>query len=126
MAEGLNRVTLIGNLGADPELRTTQGGQNVLNMRLAVGGRYKNKDNEWVDTTEWVNCVMWGKRGGSLAGILSKGSQVCVEGELRTRSYEKDGEKKYATEVVVNNVVLLGSRSRRGEDREDDEDNIPF
>lgn len=112
MAEGLNRVMLIGNLGQDPELRYTQGGQAVLNMRIATTESFVNRDRERQERTEWHTVVMWGKRGESLAKFLSKGSRIAVEGRLQTRSWEaKDGGKRYTTEVVATNVILLGGRS---------------
>lgn len=115
MAEGLNRVILIGNLGQDPELRFTQGGQPILNMRLATTETFLNRDKERQERTEWHTIVMWGKRGESLSRFLSKGSKLCVEGRLQTRSWEgKDGSKRYTTEIVATNVILLGSRGGGG------------
>lgn len=115
MAEGLNRVTLLGNLGADPELRYTQGGQAVLNIRLATTESYLDKDRVRKERTDWHAVVLWGKRGEALGKFLTKGSQILVEGRLSTSSYEdRDGNKRYKTEVVANNVVLVGGRSRGG------------
>jgi single-strand DNA-binding protein len=111
MAEGLNRVTLLGNLGADPELRFTQGGLGVLNLRLAISESYLDKDKQRKEKTEWVNVVIWGKRGEALSKILAKGSSILVEGSLRTSSYDaQDGSKRYKTEVNATNVVLCGGR----------------
>lgn len=115
MAEGLNRVMLLGNLGADPELRFTQGGQAVLNMRLATTESYLDKDRVRKERTDWHNIVVWGKRGEALAKILAKGSSLFVEGSLRTSSYDdKEGHKRYKTEVVANNILLTGGRGRGG------------
>lgn len=108
MADGLNRVMLLGNLGADPELRMTSGGQAVLNLRLACSESYLDKDKNRQERTEWVNVTVWGKRGEALAKLLTKGARVFVEGGLRTSSYDKDGEKRYKTEVVASNVILTG------------------
>src|SRR5690349_15526458 len=109
MADGLNRVMLLGNLGADPELRFTQGGQAVLNMRLATTESYLDKDKVRRERTDWHNVVVWGKRGEALAKILAKGSSVFVEGSLRTSSYDdRDGNKRYKTEVIANNIILAG------------------
>ncbi|MDD9946868.1 MAG: single-stranded DNA-binding protein, partial [Myxococcales bacterium] len=120
MAEGLNRVTLIGNLGQDPELRYTQGGQPILNMRLATTESFVNRDRERQERTEWHTVVLWGKRGEALSRFLSKGSKICVEGRLQTRSWEgKDGGKRYATEVVATNVLLLGGRGGGGGGHDD-------
>ena len=114
MAEGLNRVMLLGNLGADPELRFTQGGQAVLNMRLATTESYLDKDKVRRERTDWHNVVVWGKRGEALAKILAKGSSVFIEGSLRTSSYDdREGNKRYKTEVVASNILLTG-RGRGG------------
>lgn len=115
MAEGLNRVMLLGNLGADPELRFTQGGQAVLNMRLAINESYLDKEKVRREKTEWVSVVLWGKRAEALAKFLTKGSSIFVEGSLRTSSYDdRDGNKRYKTEVVANNVLLTGRSGGRG------------
>jgi single-strand DNA-binding protein len=115
MAEGLNRVMLLGNLGADPELRFTQSGQAVLNMRLATTESYLDKDKVRRERTDWHNVVVWGKRGEALAKILTKGSSLFIEGSLRTSSYDdRDGNKRYKTEIVANNILLTGGRSRGG------------
>ncbi len=111
MAEGLNRVMLLGNLGADPELRYTQGGQAVLNMRLATTESYLDKDKVRRERTDWHSVVMWGKRGEALAKILAKGSTLFIEGSIRTSSYDdKEGNKRYKTEIVANNLILTGAR----------------
>jgi single-strand DNA-binding protein len=109
MAEGLNRVMLLGNLGADPELRSTSGGRAVLNMRLATTESYLDRDRVRRERTDWHNVVVWGNRGEALAKILVKGSSLFVEGSLRTSSYEdRDGNKRYKTEVIASNVILAG------------------
>ncbi len=110
MAEGLNRVTLIGNLGVDPELKYTQNGQAVLRLRLATSESYVNRAGERQQRTEWHTCIVWGKRGEALNNILSKGRPICVEGRIQYRQWEdKDGNKRNSTEIVANNIVLLGS-----------------
>ena len=115
MAEGLNRVMLLGNLGQDPELRYTQGGQAVLNLRMATNESYLNRDGERQDRTEWHSVIVWGKRGEALNKILAKGRSIFVEGRLQTRSWEdKQGTKRYTTEVVANNVILVGGGGRGG------------
>jgi single-strand DNA-binding protein len=120
MADGLNRVMLLGNLGADPELRFTQGGQAVLNLRLATTESYLDKDKVRRERTDWHNVVVWGKRGEALGKILSKGSTIFVEGSLRTSSYDdKEGNKRYKTEINANNVILAGGRGGRGGGGED-------
>jgi single-strand DNA-binding protein len=114
MAEGLNRVMLLGNLGADPELRYTQSGQAVLNMRLATTESYLDRNKVRQERTDWHNVVLWGKRGEALAKFLSKGTTIFIEGGLRTSSYDdKDGNKRYKTEIHATNVILTG-RGRGG------------
>jgi single-strand DNA-binding protein len=113
MAEGLNRVMLLGNLGADPELKSTQSGDSVLKLRLATTERYLDRNKAWQERTEWHSVTVWGKRGEGLHRILAKGSTIFVEGSLRTSSYEKDGVKRYTTEVVAQNIILAGGRSGR-------------
>lgn len=114
MAEGLNRVTLLGNLGADPELKMTSGGQAILKMRLATTETYLDRNKTRQERTEWHSCTVFGKRAEGLSRILSKGARVYVEGGIRTSSYEKDGEKRYRTEVAVSNVLLCGSKNGNG------------
>jgi len=115
MAEGLNRVMLLGNLGADPELRFTQGGQAVLNMRLATTESYLDKDKVRRERTDWHSVVVWGKRGEALAKILAKGSSIFIEGSIRTSSYDdREGNKRYKTEIIANNVLLTGGRRGGG------------
>jgi single-strand DNA-binding protein len=109
MAEGLNRVLLLGNLGADPELRMTSGGQAVLKLRLATSETYLDRNKVRQERTEWHNVVVWGKRAEALGKILSKGSRIFVEGGLRTSSYDdREGNKRYKTEIVAQNIILSG------------------
>jgi single-strand DNA-binding protein len=115
MAEGLNRVMLLGNLGADPELRVTPGGQAVLKLRLATNENYLDRNNVRQERTEWHRVTIWGRRAEALGKILQKGDLLCIEGRLQTSSYEKNGEKRYSTEIVANNVILPGSGRGRGE-----------
>ena len=112
MGKGLNRVMLLGNLGADPELRHTQNGTAVLNLRLATADSYKDDSGQWQERTEWHSVTVWGKRGEALAKFLVKGSSCLVEGSLRTTSYEaKDGSgKRYKTEINAREVYLTGGR----------------
>jgi single-strand DNA-binding protein len=108
MSNGYQKYIAIGNLGADPELKVTQGGQTVLKLRMAVTEKYKDKNGELQEATEWVSGALWGKRAEALAKILKVGDRIMIEGKLKTSSYEKDGEKRYRTEVNVNEVVLCG------------------
>jgi single-strand DNA-binding protein len=114
MAEGLNKVMLMGNLGADPELRVTSGGQSVLKLRLATSETYLDKNRVRQERTEWHSVVVWGKRAEALSKFLTKGSRLFVEGGLRTSSYDdKEGHKRYRTEIVANNIILAGSGGGR-------------
>ena len=112
MAEGLNRVILLGNLGADPELRVTPGGQAVLKLRLATNESYVDKNNVRQERTEWHRVTVWGRRAEALGKFLQKGDSLFIEGRLQTSSYEKNGEKRYSTEIVANNIILSGGRGR--------------
>src|ERR1700734_3416753 len=116
MADGLNKVMLLGNLGQDPELKMIAGGQAVLNLRLATTETYLDKNNTRQERTDWHTVTVWGKRAEALAKFLTKGSQIFVEGRIQTRSYEKNGEKRYATDIVANNIILTGRRG--GQERE--------
>ena len=117
MAEGLNKVMLLGNLGQDPELKMIAGGQAVLNLRLATTETYLDRNNTRQERTDWHTVTVWGKRAEALSKFLTKGSQIFVEGRIQTRSYEKNGEKRYATDIVANNIILTGRRG--GESRDD-------
>lgn len=116
MAEGLNRVNLLGNLGQDPELRFTQGGQAVLNIRLATTESYLDRDKQRKERTDWHTVTIWGRRGEALSKILSKGSRIFVEGSIRNSSYEgRDGQKRYKTEISAKNIILCGGGGPRQE-----------
>jgi len=107
---GLNKVMLLGHLGHEPELKVIGGGQAVLNLRVATSESYLDRNNARQERTDWHTVVIWGKRAEALAKLLHKGSQLFIEGRLQTRTYEKNGEKRYATDVVVSNVVLTGAK----------------
>ncbi len=115
--KSVNKVILIGNLGKDPEVKYTPSGTPVAKITLATNERYKDKSGEWQDRTEWHNLVLW-QRLAEIAGeYLKKGSKVYIEGSLRTSSWDdkESGQKKYKTEVVVNDLVLLGGRGEGAE-----------
>jgi single-strand DNA-binding protein len=107
--QGINRTTLLGNLGADPELKYTPTGQAVLRLRLGTSESYPDKNGQRQERTDWHNVVVWGKRAEALHQMLRKGRSLYIEGRNQTRSWDgKDGEKRYATDVVATNVILLG------------------
>ncbi len=116
MARGLNKVMLIGNLGADPEIRYTQNGGAVANIRLATAESWRDKDSgEQQERTEWHRVVMFGRLGEIAGEYLRKGSQVYVEGRIQTRKWQdRDGNDRYTTEVVANEMQMLGSRGGGG------------
>jgi single-strand DNA-binding protein len=113
MAKSVNKVILVGNLGKDPEVKFTPQGTAVAKITVATSNSYKDKQSgEWKETTEWHNVVLW-QRTAEIAGeYLKKGSKVYIEGRLQTRSWDDktSGQKKYMTEVVANELVLLGGR----------------
>jgi single-strand DNA-binding protein len=112
----VNKVILLGNLGKDAELRYTPGGAAVATIRLATTDRYKDKEGQWQDQTEWHSVVIWGKTAESLAEYLRKGKQIYVEGRLQTREWtDKEGKKRYTTEVRSDRIVLLGGRGQAAE-----------
>lgn len=111
MAGGVNRVILIGNLGADPEVRFTPGGQAVANFRIATSESWTDKQGQKQERTEWHRIVVWGKLAELCGEYLKKGRQCFVEGRLQTREWtDKEGKKNYTTETVANQVVFLGGR----------------
>jgi len=111
----MNRVTLCGHLGADPELRQTSKGTSVCNMRIATNSRVKDPDGEWTDHTEWHNVVAWSGQADSCAQYLTKGRQVLIEGRLQTRPWtDRDGNERQKTEVVADRVHFVGGRGDAG------------
>ncbi len=104
-----NKVQIIGNVGNDPEIKTFDGGKKVANLTIATNDSYKNDKGEKVEQTEWHKVVAWGKTAEIIEKYVTKGIQIAIEGKLTHRSYDdKNGEKRYITEVVVNDVLLLG------------------
>jgi single-strand DNA-binding protein len=106
----LNRATIMGNLGADPEVRTTTGGQTVATLRIATNEKWKDKEGNPQEKTEWHRVIAWGKTAELCGQYLTKGRQVYVEGRITTREWEKDGEKKYTTEIVAYKVLFIGGK----------------
>jgi single-strand DNA-binding protein len=116
MARGINKVILIGHLGADPETRAMPSGMTVANMRLATTESWKDKQTgEQQERTEWHNVALFGRLGEIAAEYLRKGSQVYIEGRLRTRKWQdKEGRDRYTTEIVANEMQMLGGRGGAG------------
>lgn len=114
MSKSINKVTLLGNLGKDPEVKYTPQGTAVAKFSLATTDHYKDREGNWQDRTEWHNVVLW-KRLAEIAGeFLKKGSKVYVEGSIRTDSWDdkKSGEKKYRTEIIGNDLILIGGTDK--------------
>jgi single-strand DNA-binding protein len=105
----VNKVILIGNLGADPELKYTPSQRPLCNLRIATTDVYKDKAGQRQEKTEWHRVTVWGDQAENCNKYLAKGRSVYVEGRLQTRSYDKDGQKHYATDIVADRVVFLGS-----------------
>ena len=106
-----NRVQLIGNLGQNPEVKEFDGGKKVARFSVATTESYRDKDGNLVKDTTWHNLVAWNKNADIVEKYLEKGKEVAIDGKLTSRSYEtKEGEKKYITEIVVNELLMLGSR----------------
>ena len=112
---GINKVILIGNLGADPEIRTFDNGIKKASFSLATSESYKDKEGNRVDQTEWHNIALWRGLAEVAEKYLTKGKQIYLEGKIRTRSYEQDGVKKYFTEIQGDNMTMLGGRRDSGE-----------
>jgi single-strand DNA-binding protein len=111
MSEGLNRVMLLGNLGADPQLRYTQGGTAVLTIRMATTETYFDQNKVKKEKTEWHSATLFGKRAESLSKFIAKGSRVFVEGGLHTSSWEDNqGNKRYKTEVNISRIIMLDGK----------------
>jgi single-strand DNA-binding protein len=113
MTQGLNKVMLFGNLGSDPELRNTTAGAHVLSFRVATTEVYFDKNQQKQERTEWHQVALFGARAEPLARLLHKGSRVLVEGRLHTSSYDKEGSKRYKTEVIANDLFLAGAAGSR-------------
>lgn len=123
---GVNKVILLGNLGRDPELRYTQGGQAVANFTLATSENWNDKNGERVERTEWHRVVVWGKVAELCSKYLSKGRSVYLEGRIQTREWEdKEGQKRYTTEVNAQTVQFLGNNRSEGSEASKGENTQP-
>ena len=107
-----NKVQLIGNLGNNPDVRDTESGKKMARVSIATNENYRKAKGETVKETQWHNAIAWGKNAEVIEKYLTKGSQVAIEGKLVNRNYvDKDGIKRYITEVQVNDILLLGSKN---------------
>jgi single-strand DNA-binding protein len=132
---GVNKVILVGNLGADPEVRYTAGGTAVAKFRIATTERFTDKDGNRQERTEWHRVVAWRKLAEICGQYLSKGKQVYIEGKIRNDTWEKDGVKQFSYEIVADTMQMLGGPSSRVQESEPPfepppggtpEDDIPF
>jgi len=137
---GVNKVILVGNVGKDPEVRHLDNGVAVASFTLATSETYRNKENQKVTNTEWHNIVVWRGLAGVVEEYVRKGSSLYVEGKIRTRSWEdKNGVKKYTTEIIAENLQMLGTKQEAkqsevkpqnsetgGKDLSSEEDDLPF
>ena len=112
MAYCINKVTLLGNVGKDPEIRSTAGGMTVASFSLATADRQKDAQGNWTDKTEWHNLVCFQRTAEVVRDYVKKGTQLFIEGKIQTRSWDDktSGEKKYKTEILVNELTLLGGK----------------
>lgn len=114
--KSLNKMQLLGNVGKEPEIKFTTGGKAVAKFSVATNDRYKDGE-EWKDRTEWHNVIAWERLAEIVRDYVTKGSQIYIEGRSQTRSYEKDGETKYFTEIIAKDLILCGGK---GGDRKDE------
>lgn len=129
MSKSLNKWQGIGNVGKPPEVKYTPSGKAVANFSMALSERFKDKEGNWQDRTEWVNIVLWEKLAEICGEYVKKGSKIYIEGRLVTRTYEKDGTKKWVTEVVGQELILLDGKPSTSEQAAQpvvDDSDIPF
>jgi single-strand DNA-binding protein len=112
MAKSVNKVILLGNVGKDPEIRSTGGGTMVANLTLATSDRYQDAQGNWQERTEWHNLVAFKRTAEIIRDYVKKGSKLCIEGKIQTRSWDdkETGAKRYKTEILVNDLSLLSGR----------------
>lgn len=125
MSKSVNKVILVGNVGKDPDIKYTPSGVPVAKVSLATNEKYKDKSGEWQERTEWHNLVFWQRLAEIVGEYVKKGSKVYVEGRLQTSSWEdkQSGEKRYRTEIVVGDLVLLGANGNGSGDHSRPPDN---
>jgi len=113
----VNKVIILGRLGKDPEVRFMPNGESVANFSIATSEKWKDKSGEKQEKTEWHNCIAYRKLAEIIGEYVKKGSQLYIEGKLQTRSWEKDGVKRYSTEIIVDEMKMLGGKLQ-GESQE--------
>ena len=122
----VNKVTLIGNLGQDPEIKSLESGQKVASFSLATSESFKDKDGVKQNKSEWHNIVIWGKLADVVEAYVKKGDKLYLEGKIQTQTWEKDGEKKYRTNIVCNQMTMLGGKPSGEASSETSGDVLPF
>lgn len=126
MAKGLNKVLLIGNLGADPEIKYTPNGTAIANLNIATSENRKNNEGEWEEKTEWHRVVAFSKQAETCKDYLHKGSRIYLEGRLQTRSWDDaNGQKHYMTEIVISNFLMLDGKPSDAPVRQKDNSPAP-
>jgi len=141
MAANLNKVMIMGRLGTEPDYRVSQQGMQICKLNIATNDKYKDKSGEWKEETDWHRVVLFGNLADIANKYLKKGRAVYIEGKIKTSSYDKDGEKRYSTDIIANTMQMLdslGSQQGEGGTREpvqgysdpdtqvNDEDDVPF
>ena len=128
MGKSVNKVILLGNIGKDPETRTTPGGVLICNLTLATSERQKDSSGNWIDKSEWHNLIAFGKTAEIIRDYVKKGSKLYIEGKLQTSSWDDktSGQKRYRTEIIVNDLTLLDGRRQEQKQEEVVDDDIPF
>ena len=129
----VNKVILVGNLGKDPEIKNLDSGSKVVNFSVATSESFKDKSGNKQTTTEWHNVVFWGKLADIAETYLKKGSKIYLEGKIKTRSWEQDGVKKYATDIVGTSLTMLGGNDATPQQQtssvpntEEEAEDLPF
>ncbi len=115
-----NKVSLIGRLGQEPTLQTVGNGFQLVKFPLATNESYKDKTGKWVDNTQWHNIVCWGKTAERISKIAAKGQEIMMEGRIVNHSYEKEGEKRYTTDIELSDFLLLSQRNSDGETKKEE------
>jgi single-strand DNA-binding protein len=110
----MNKVMLLGSVGRDPEIRATASGSVVASLSIATSERFKDKQGNWQDSTEWHSLVAFARTAEVIRDYVKKGTPIHVEGRLQTRSWDQDGQKRYRTEIVIDNIILLGGKEAGG------------